>query len=151
MRWVHYGRFSSDMQSPLSIEDQLRVCRQRAEREGWEFVAAYEDRAVTGTTHLRPGYQQLLQDSRSGKFDVVVAEAIDRLSRDQEHLAHFYKHLKFNGVQLFTLSEGWINELHIGLGGTMGALYVSQLSEKTHRGLLGRVEAGKSGGGITFG
>ena len=55
MRWVHYGRFSSDMQSPSSIEDQLRVCRQRAEREGWEFVAAYEDRAVTGTTHLRPG------------------------------------------------------------------------------------------------
>ena len=82
---------------------------------------------------------------------MVVAEAIDRLSRDQEHLAHFYKHLMFNGVQLFTLSEGWINELHIGLGGTMGALYVRQLSEKTHRGLLGRVEAGKSGGGITFG
>ncbi len=151
MRWVHYGRFSTDMQSPSSIEDQLRVCRQRAEREGWEFVAAYEDRAVTGTTHLRPGYQRLLHNSRTGKFDVVVAEAIDRLSRDQEHLAHFYKHLSFNGVQLFTLSEGWINELHIGLGGTMGALYVRQLSEKTHRGLLGRVEAGKSGGGITFG
>ena len=151
MRWVHYGRFSSDMQSPSSIEDQLRVCRQRAEREGWQFVAAYEDRAVTGTTHLRPGYQRLLHDSRSGKFDVVVAEAIDRLSRDQEHLAHFYKHLMFNGVQLFTLSEGWINELHIGLGGTMGALYVRQLSEKTHRGLRGRVEAGKSGGGITYG
>ena len=82
---------------------------------------------------------------------MVVAEALDRVSRDQEHLAHFYKHLTFKEVHLFTLSEGWISEIHIGLGGTMGALYVRQLAEKTHRGLRGRIEAGKSGGGLTYG
>jgi site-specific DNA recombinase len=42
-------------------------------------------------------------------------------------------------------------EIHIGLGGTMGALYVRQLSEKTHRGLRGRVEASKSSGGLIYG
>jgi site-specific DNA recombinase len=151
MRWSHYGRFSTDMQNPTSIDDQLRICRERCDREGWTFADAYEDRAMTGTTHLRPGYQRLLNDARLGKFDVVIAEALDRISRDQEHLAHFYKHLNFNGVKLFTLSEGWVSEIHIGLGGTMGALYVKQLSEKTHRGLRGRVEAGKSGGGLTYG
>lgn len=151
MRWVHYGRYSTDMQSATSIEDQLRVCRERCDREGWAFVEAYEDRAVSGTSRLRPGYQRLLIDARQGKFDVVVAEALDRLSRDLEDIAHFYKHLTFNGVRLFTLSEGWISEIHIGLGGTVGALYVRQLSEKTHRGLRGRVEAGKSGGGLTYG
>lgn len=151
MRWIHCGRFSTDMQNPTSIEDQLRVCTERCQREGWTFVGAYEDRAMTGTTHLRPGYQKLLHDVRQGKFDVVVAEALDRVSRDPEHLAHLYKQLTFNGVKFFTLSEGWISEIHIGLGGTMGALYVKQLSEKTHRGLRGRVEAGKSGGGLTFG
>lgn len=151
MRWIHYGRFSTDMQNPTSIEDQLRICTERADREGWTFVGAYEDRGITGTTHLRPGYQRLLEDARQGKFDLVVAEALDRVSRDQEHLAHFYKQLEFHEVKFYTLSEGWISAIHIGLGGTMGALYVKQLAEKTHRGLRGRIEAGKSGGGLTYG
>ena len=139
------------MQNPTSIEDQLRVCRERGNREGWAYVGAYEDRGITGTTHLRPGYQRLLEDARRRKFDVVVAEALDRVSRDQEHLAHFYKQLEFNEVKFYTLSEGWIGPIHIGMGGTMGALYVKQLAEKTHRGLRGRIEAGKSGGGLTYG
>ena len=151
MRYVHYGRFSTDMQNPTSIEDQLRVCRERAEREGWTFIGAYADRAMTSATHLRPGYQRVLQDARSAQFDVVVAEALDRISRDQEHLSHFYKHLTFNGVRLFTLSEGWISEILVGAGGMVGAVFMKQLSEKTHRGLRGRVEAGKSGGGLTYG
>lgn len=151
MRWCHYGRFSTDMQNPTSIEDQLRVCTEKANREGWTLVGTYCDRAITGSTHLRPGYQALLQAVRGGGFDVVVAEALDRISRDQEHLAHFYKHLMFKNVKLFTLSEGWIGEIHIGLGGTMGALYVKQLAEKTHRGMRGRIEAGKSAGGLTYG
>jgi site-specific DNA recombinase len=44
-----------------------------------------------------------------------------------------------------------VNELHIGLKGTMGALFLRDLADKTRRGLRGRVEAGKSGGGNSFG
>ena len=44
-----------------------------------------------------------------------------------------------------------MNELHIGLKGTMGALYLKDLADKTRRGLRGRVEAGKSGGGNAYG
>jgi DNA invertase Pin-like site-specific DNA recombinase len=64
---------------------------------------AYHDRAMSGTSHLRPGYQKLLEDARSGVFDAVVAEALDRLSRDQEHVAHLYKQLTFFGIKLVTL------------------------------------------------
>ncbi len=151
MRAVVYSRYSTDLQSGASIEDQIRICLERIEREGWTFVRAYQDRAMSGASHLRPGYQKLLEDSRRGEFDVVVSESLDRLSRDQEHVAHLYKHLTFSGVKLLTLSEGWISQLHVGLSGTMGALYLKQLAEKTYRGLRGRVEAGKSGGGLTYG
>ncbi len=72
----------------------------------------------------------LLEDARRGFFDVVVAEALDRLSRDQEDTAHLFKHLSFAGVQLVTLSEGEISELHIGLSGAMGALYLKQLARR---------------------
>jgi site-specific DNA recombinase len=57
----------------------------------------------------------------------------------------------FQGVRIVTLSEGELNELHIGLKGTMGALYLKDLADKTRRGLRGRVEAGSSGGGISYG
>ena len=96
---------------------------------------------------LRPGVQALMQDAMSGKFDLLYAEALDRISRDQEDIAAIYKRLTFAGVKVVTLSEGEISELHIGLKGTMNALFLKDLAQKTHRSLRGRVEAGRSGGG----
>ena len=86
-----------------------------------------------------------------GSFDVVLTESLDRLSRDQEDIAGVHKRLRFAGVQIVTLSEGEIGELHIGFKGTMGALYLKDLADKTRRGLRGRVEAGLSGGGNSYG
>jgi DNA invertase Pin-like site-specific DNA recombinase len=150
-RAVDYHRYSSDNQRDASIEDQARICQERIRNEGWEHVRSYQDRAMSGASRLRPAYQRLLEDARRREFDVVVAESLDRLSRDQEDVAHLFKHLTFVGVRLFTLSEGWISELHVGLSGTMGALYLKHLAEKTKRGLRGRVEAGRSGGGNSYG
>jgi site-specific DNA recombinase len=47
------------------------------------------------------------------------------------------------------LAEGDISELHIGLKGTMSALFLKDLAQKTHRGLEGRVRAGHGGGGLS--
>jgi hypothetical protein len=62
-----------------------------------------------------------------------------------------YEHLKFAGVPIVTLAEGEISELHVGLKGTMNALFLKDLAAKTHRGIRGRVEEGKSGGGLCYG
>jgi site-specific DNA recombinase len=98
MRWSRHGRFSTDMHNPTSIEQQLRICRGRYDREGSAFVGACSDRAMTGTTHLRPGYQRRLEDARNDKFDVIVAEAVDRTSPDQVCLARLYERLTSSGV-----------------------------------------------------
>jgi site-specific DNA recombinase len=150
-RAVDYHRYSTDAQRDASIEDQARICQERIRNEGWVYVRSYQDRAMSGASRLRPAYQKLLEGARRHHFDVVVAESLDRLSRDQEDVAHLYKQLTFAGVRLLTLSEGWISELHVGLSGTMGALYLKQLAEKTRRGLRSRVEAGRSGGGKSYG
>ncbi len=70
----------------------------------------------------------------------MLAEALDRISRDQADVATLYKQLKFAGVTIVTLAEGEISELHVGLKGTMNALFLKGLAMKTHRGLRGRVE-----------
>jgi site-specific DNA recombinase len=92
-----------------------------------------------------------LQDAQRGKFDVVLAEALDRVSRDQADVATLFKHLRFAGVQILTLSEGQITELHVGLKGTLNALFLKDLAAKTHRSIRGRVEKGKFGGGLCYG
>jgi site-specific DNA recombinase len=147
-----YARYSTDNQSVASIEDQFRVCREHAGREAWRVIDTYHDAAISGASViLRPGMQSLLQDAQRGKFDIVLAEALDRVSRDQADVATLFKHLRFAGVQIVTLAEGEISELHVGLKGTMNALFLKDLAAKTHRGLRGRVEKGRVGGGLCYG
>jgi hypothetical protein len=59
--------------------------------------------------------------------------------------------MAFAGVRIVTLSEGDVTRLHVGLKGTMNALFLKDLADKTRRGLRGRIEDGKSGGGLCFG
>ncbi|MDP3600888.1 MAG: recombinase family protein [Bosea sp. (in: a-proteobacteria)] len=152
MRVALYARYSSDNQRAASIDDQFRICRDRADREGWQVVGVYKDAGVSGASMiLRSGIQMLLQDAQAGRFDLVVAEALDRISRDQADVATLFKHLRFAGVPIITLAEGEISELHVGLKGTMNALFLKDLAAKTHRGMSGRVAAGKSGGGLCYG
>ena len=146
-----YARYSSDNQRDASIEDQLRQCRERATREGWTVVDSYSDRAISGASLIRSGIQELLAEAQAGRFDIVLSEALDRISRDQEDVAAVFKRLRFAGVSIVTLSEGEITELHVGLKGTMNALFLKDLALKTHRGIRGRVEAGKIGGGNAYG
>jgi len=152
VRVALYARYSTDLQNAASIEDQIRICREHAEREGWQVVATYQDAAVSGASViLRPGIQTLLQDARAGRFDMVLAEALDRVSRDQADVATLHKHLQFARVPLVTLAEGEISELHVGLKGTMNALFLKDLAKKTHRGQRGRIEKGFSAGAVGYG
>ena len=147
-----YARYSSDLQSDASIDDQIRICRERAEHDGMTVAEVFTDYAISGG-HLRnrPGMQSLLDAAKHGAFDVVMAEALDRISRDQEDIAAIYKRLSHADIRIITLSEGEINELHVGLKGTMNALFLKDLAIKTRRGQRGRVEAGKIPGGNSYG
>ena len=151
MRAVIYARYSSENQREASIDDQVRLCTGFIQRQGWTCGRSYSDQAISGASLLRPGYQKLLQDARAQSFDVLVAEGLDRLSRDQADIANLFKHLAFAGIQIVTVAEGVISELHVGLKGTMNALYLKDLAIKTRRGLEGRVREGRSGGGLCYG
>ncbi|EME67502.1 resolvase, partial [Paramagnetospirillum caucaseum] len=151
MRAAIYARYSSDLQREASIEDQVRICTSLARQRGWTVSEIFSDSAISGSTNQRPGFQQMLLAVQDGRIDVVVAEALDRLSRDQEHIAGLYKQLAFNQVKIVTIADGEVTEVHIGLKGTMSALFLKDLGQKTWRGLEGRIGKSKSAGGISFG
>ncbi len=151
LRAAIYARFSTDMQRDASIDDQVRTCRDYATRQGLEVIEIFSDKAMSGASLMRSGIQNLLRSAAKGQFDIVISEALDRLSRNQADIASVYQKLEFQSVAIETVSEGSISEMHIGLKGTMNALFLKDLGAKTHRGLKGRALSGKSAGGKAYG
>ncbi|TYL74643.1 recombinase family protein [Bradyrhizobium cytisi] len=147
-----YARFSTDLQNERSIEDQLSLCRTYAEREGLTVIRTYEDRARSGGSIMgREGLLRMLDHAREESFDVVVVEALDRLSRDMEDLAGIHKRLSFLGIEIRAVHEGVVNTVLVGLRGLVGQLYREDNAHKVRRGLAGRVKQGLAGGGLTYG
>ena len=149
-----YARFSSDLQRDRSIDDQLALCRAYAERSGLAVVATYEDRARSGASIFgRDGLLALMERARSRdrSFDVVIVEALDRLSRDQEDLAGIYKRLSFAGVEIRAVHDGRADQVQVGIRGLVGALYLQDLAQKVRRGMAGVVRDGRHAGGRAYG
>jgi site-specific DNA recombinase len=95
MRVALYARYSTDNQRDASISDQFRVCRTYAEEQGWQIAEGYSDHAISGASLLRAGLQALMADALRGGFQMVLAEAMDRLSRDQEDIAGLFKRMAY--------------------------------------------------------
>jgi site-specific DNA recombinase len=153
MKAAIYARFSDkEKQTDKSIEDQVALCRAICEREGLTVVEVYSDHGISGASMLnRLAVQRLMRDAKAGKFKVVVAESLDRLARDQEDTAGIYKRLKFAGVEIRTEQDSLVSEMHVGVKGLLGALYLKDLAQKTHRGQAGVVRDGRHNGGRSFG
>lgn len=135
-----------------SIEDQITLCRSYAEREGLGIVEAFDDRARSGGSIVgRDGLLHLMDKARAHSFDIVIVEALDRLSRDMEDLAGIHKRLSFLGIEIRAVHEGAVNTVLIGLRGLVGQLYREDNAHKVRRGQSGRVRQGLNAGGLTYG
>lgn len=152
MRAAIYARFSSDLQDLRSIADQVELARRYAEARNLNVVEVYDDAAISGASTLnRPGLLRLIAGAQARKFDAIITESLDRLSRSQADIAALYERLQFLGVRIETLADGAVSEIHVGLKGTMSALFLKDLAQKTRRGQIGRVKAGRIPGGKSYG
>ena len=155
MRTVIYARFSSDNQNPRSTADQISLCRQRAEQEGWSVVAVFEDAAISGAAgideHQRPGLNAMLSLVEAGGIDQVLAESTDRISRHVADAHMIRERIEFAGARLFTLFDGTVTPM-IGLvKGFMDAQFRTDLAKRVRRGQIGTVKQGRDTGGIAYG
>lgn len=151
-RAVIYARYSTDLQSDRSIDDQVALCRDFAEREGLSVTTTFADRAKSSASILgRDGLLDLMAQAQAGAFDVVVVEALDRLSRDQEDLAGIHKRLSFAGIDILSVHDGRADLVQVGIRGLLGTLFLQDLKHKVRRGMQGVVRDGRNAGGRCFG
>ena len=103
---VIYARYSSERQSEQSIEGQLRVCNEFAQRNDLRIVGTYIDRAMTGTNDHRAEFQQMLSDSDSPQeWEIVLVYALDRFGRNSVEIAINKQRLHKNGKILISATQ----------------------------------------------
>nr|WP_303704979.1 recombinase family protein [Brevundimonas naejangsanensis] len=95
-----YVRCSTDQQT---VENQVRILTEVAQRSGWTIVRVFEDQAISGAKgrDQRPGYDALLKAIHRREIDIVGAYAVDRLGRSLSDLVAFLSDIQARGCDLY--------------------------------------------------
>jgi len=114
-------------------------------------VAVFEDRAISGSSAAnRPGFQKMIRAAEAKSFDVLVAEDIDRISRDQGDWHMARKRLEFLGISVHT-ATGKVTKIDGALRALMGEMFIENLALHTRRGLEAVLRDGRRAGGRAYG
>jgi DNA invertase Pin-like site-specific DNA recombinase len=142
-----YVRVSTDRQT---VENQELQLRQVAERRGWEVIEVYGDAGVSGAKDRkqRPGLDRMLNDASRGKFDVVMAWAIDRVGRSLIDLLGTIQHLEACGTDLYLDQQNIdtttpMGKLIFQITGAFAEFERSMIRQRIHAGLTRARKAGK--------
>jgi site-specific DNA recombinase len=151
-RAIIYSRYSTDLQNDKSVEDQVELCKNYAQKLGLTVIGSDHDRAKSGaSTFGRPGLTRIIEIAKAGGFDVLIAEAPDRISRDIADLAGIHKVLEFRGIEMNCVNGGRMDTIQIGMHGVIGQMQREEGAKKVRRGMAGVVRDGRSAGGRAYG
>ena len=101
---VIYARYSCEKQNEASIEGQLRICNEFAEKNGLTVIETYIDRATTNDH--RAEFQRMLSDSdKPQPWEIVLVYALDRFGRNSIEIAINKQRLKKNGKILISATQ----------------------------------------------
>jgi site-specific DNA recombinase len=147
-RCAIYIRVSSAGQEDgYSLETQEARCRSHADELGLTVVAVFRDVHTGAEWRERPGLTQLREAVRQGEVDVVVAFALDRLSRKQAHLAILADEFAHAGARLEFVTERFeetaVGEFIRSAKAFAAEIEREKLAERTVRGRIARVQSGK--------
>lgn len=111
MNVVIYARYSSSSQREASIEEQVKICTEYAEKNNYTIYKVYKDSALTGKNDNRPALQRLLSDCPKKMFEAVIVYSIDRFGRNlRQSLENADKIEQDNGILLVSATENFTND-----------------------------------------
>lgn len=133
-----YLRYSTDQQDPYSFERQLEKVAAYATVIGADIVKVYGDPAASGAyTANRPAYNEMMQDAKQGKFDILIVEEGDRLSRKLHLTTAAYATLAQYGVEIHSTKHGKWSLIHAAFSGLLSDEQRTRITELM---LSGRVK-----------
>ena len=145
---IIYSRVSTDAQERdgTSLETQERAARELATQGGWHVVKSLRDTA-SGFSLERSGIEELRTTLRRGETDVVVAYAVDRLSRNQNHIGVLFDEVEQAGARLEFVTERFedtaIGRFILAARAFIAEVEREKIAERTMRGKAERARSGR--------
>ena len=102
MRCAIYSRISTTGQT---VENQLKVLREYADKNGYTVVNEYCDEGISGAKRNRPELDRMLKDALLRKFDVVATLELSRLGRSVKNMCEIADLLKQKNINLFVKNQ----------------------------------------------
>ena len=115
MKAAIYTRFSSDNQTELSTQAQVRACTEYAKANGLDIYKIYSDEAIYGTeekTDHRLQYQLMMQDAKQKRFDVLLIHKYDRVARSLEEHVRLSKMMEREKIPIIAVAQNYIFEFN---------------------------------------
>ena len=113
---------------------------------GWQVIECIRD-AASGYTLDRPGIEQLRGIFRDGGANVVVSYAVDRLSRNQNHIGVLFNEVEQAGARLEFVTEIFedtaIGRFILSARAFMAEVEREKIAEWTMRGKAERARQGR--------
>jgi len=134
----------------------MSVSREYAHRHELHLLDehVYTDEAITGATEDRAWLRRFLEAARQKPrpFDVILVDDTSRLSRDLAHSLEIVKRMKFAGIGVVFVSQGFDTntpqtQTLVTVHGLVDSLYLEELAKKTFRGVEQRAIHGLHTGG----
>jgi len=148
MRAIIYSRVSTDAQERdgTSLETQERACEALMNDRGWRVVRRIRD-AASGASLERDGLEELRGMLRRGEADTVVAYAVDRLSRNQNHIGILFDEFQRAEAQLEFVTERFedtaVGRFILAARAFIAEVEREKILERTTRGKTERARSGK--------
>src|SRR5829696_2148206 len=150
-RTAVYTRVSTSKQQEdgTSLDTQEQRCRAHAAELGYTVVETLVVREVYSGAELfdRAGLNRIREAIRRREVDAVVAFAIDRLSRDQNHRAVVFTEAEYHDVHLEFVTEKLDDtpegRLLASVSSYVATIEREKIRERTIRGKRAKAEAGR--------
>jgi site-specific DNA recombinase len=113
-RCAIYTRKSTERNLDLefnSLDAQREACEayiKSQAHEGWRLIPDhYDDGAFSGASLNRPALQQLLDEIRAGKIDIIVVYKVDRLTRSLSDFAKLVELFDQHAVSFVSVTQSF--------------------------------------------
>ena len=102
-----YARVSSDSEAQgESMENQTQYYQSLIEANPeYEFAGVFADQGISGTKGDRPEFQQMLEQARAGKLDLILTKSISRFARNTTIVLEMVRDLKGFGIEVIFEKE----------------------------------------------
>ena len=103
---VIYSRVSTT--NGQTVDNQLKVLREVAEKKGLEIVKEISDEGISGAKGRdeREGFDELIKGAVKKEFDIILVWDVSRLGRSLKHLVSFLEDVQSAKCDLYIHQSG---------------------------------------------